>query len=275
MIKAFSSREESLSLIQDTQNMPTLPDRLLKIRAVINHPHSGSDELSSIIETDLATSSTLLKIANSAAYNPHHRSLSSLPHAISRLGISTSAEIGMSMALLQNFTSTKSINRVHSLWAHAFATATIAKYMYQRLSKAPLEHTVATVFMMGLLHDIGQVILAIRVDEDYFDRDFHGLHGEELCHAENAMYGINHAEAGAAILECWNMPDSLAAFTLNHHKASTNLAYSLCQNAESFIYKHWPNVQHIEEVQQLLSYSPIDKIDAALQASPVFQKYIT
>lgn len=274
MTAIFSSRERSLSLIQDTQDMPTLPDRFIKIRDIITHPHSDSNDLNDIIGTDLATSSALLKIANSVAYNPHCRSLSSLPHAIARLGISTSAEIAMSMALFQSFTSTKSIKRIHTLWAHAYATAMISKYMYQRL-KAPLEYNISSVFMMGLLHDVGQVILAIRVDEKYFDRDFHGLHGEDLCNAENEMYGINHAEAGAAILECWNMPDSLITSTLNHHKVNTDLVSNLCQLAESFIYTHWPNLQHIEEVQQLLSYSPIDKIDIALQASPLFQKYMS
>jgi len=273
MMTPFSSREESLALIQDTQNMPTLPDRFLKIRDMIANPHSDSNDLNDIIETDFSTSSTLLKIANSTAYNPHGRALSSLPHAIARLGMSTSAEIAMSMSLLEDLTTTKSIECVHALWANAYAVAMIAKYMHQRL-KAPLENNISTVFMMGLLHDIGQLILAIRVDENYFDHDFHALHGENLCHAETEMYGINHAEAGAAILTCWNMPDNLITCTLNHHQTCTNLVFNLCQLAESFIYKHWPNIQHIEEVQQLLSYSPVDKIDIALRASPVFQKYM-
>lgn len=273
MTTAISSREESLALIQDTQDMPTLPDRFLKIRDVIEHPHSSGEALSNIIETDFATASTLLKIANSASYNPHGRALSSLPHAIARLGVSASAEVAMSMSLLQMFTTTKSVHRVHGLWANSYATAAISKHFYQRL-KTPPPTPISTVFMMGLLHDVGQVILTTRVDQNYFDRDLPSLHSEALCDAEKSLYGVDHAEVGAIMLKCWGMPDVLVQSALNHHKASENPACTLCDLAKLFVYQHWPNLRHIEEVHQLLRYSPKDKIDALLQTSPVLQKYL-
>jgi len=256
-----SSREKSLSLIQDTQNIPTLPDRFLKIRDVISEPHSCGDDLSAIVQTDAATASTLLKIANSASYNPHGNALSSLPHAIARLGFSTSCEIAMSMALLQNFSSTKSINRVHALWAHSYATAMICKYMYQRLKRPP-QADIATVFMAGLLHNIGQVILATRVDHEYFDRDLPSLHDQLLCDAEQALYGIDHAEVGAMILDSWNMPDILIQSARHHHASNDDLVKNLCTLADEFVAMHWPTLQHIEEAHQLLCYSPTAKIEA-------------
>jgi len=272
MYQAIFSRKKSLSLIRNTKNIPTLPDRFVKIRDVIAKPHSCSDDLSHIIETDFSTSSTLLKIANSASYNPHGNALSSLPHAIARLGFSTSAEIAMSMSLLQTFTDTKSIQRVHALWAHSYATAMISKYLYQRL-KNPPSIDIATIFMMALLHDIGQVILATRVDHNYFDRDLPAIHDQTLCHAEQSLYGIDHAEAGSIILDCWNMPDILIQSTLHHHQSSDDIVGNLCALAEDFVATHWQNLQHIEEVHQLLCYSPKDKIDALLQASPRLQKH--
>ncbi len=273
MIPTFSNREASLALIQNTQDMPTLPDRFLKIREVITHAHSSSEDLSDIIETDFATASTLLKIANSASYNPHGKALSSLPHAIARLGVSASAEVAMSMSLLQMFTSTKSIHRVHSLWANSYATAVISKHFYQRL-KTPPTTSISTIFMMGLLHDVGQVILATRVDQHYFDRDLPPLHSEVLCDAEQVLYGIDHAEVGAITLTSWDMPDVLVQSTLNHHKPNDNPASKLCELATLFVYQNWPNLRHIEEVHQLLRYSPTDKIDAILQASEALKKHL-
>jgi HD-like signal output (HDOD) protein len=196
-----------------------------------------------------------------------------LPHAIARLGVSASAEVAMSMSLLQMFTSTKSIHRVHSLWANSYATAVISKHFYQRL-KTPPTTPISTVFMMGLLHDVGQIILATRVDKNYFDRDLPSLHSEVLCDAEQLLYGIDHAEAGAIMLKCWGMPDVLVQSALNHHKANDNPACKLCELAKLFVYQHWPNLRHIEEVHQLLRYSPTDKIDAILQTSEVLQKHL-
>jgi len=270
MLTPFSSRNESLSLIQNAQNMPTLPDRFLKIRDVISNSHSSSDDLSNIIETDFATSSTLLKIANSVAYNPHGNPLSSLPHTIARLGVTSSAEIAMSMSLLQMFTSSKSIHRVHALWAHSYAVAIISKYFYQRLKK-PLKVHISTVFMMGLLHDIGQEILATHVDQNYFNRDFPATSCKTLCDAEQILYGIDHSEVGAIILESWGMPNILIKSTRNHHEASNDAACKLCELAKLFVSKHWPELRHIEEVHQLLRYSPTNKIDAILQTSPLLQ----
>ena len=92
--------------------------------------------------------------------------------------------------------------------------------------------------------------------------------------AEQSLYGINHAEAGAIILESWGMPDVLIQSTLNHHKDSDNPACKLCELAELLVYTHWPNLRHIEEVHQLLRYSPTDKIDAILKTSPILQKHL-
>ncbi len=273
MTTSISSREESLALIQDPQSMPTLPDRFLKIREVINHPHSNSEDLSDIIETDLATSSTILKIANSVSYNPHGRPLSSLTHAIARLGVTSSSEIAMSMSLLQIFTTTKSVNRVHALWAHSYARGMLSKHFYQRL-KTPPTTQASTVFMMGLLHDIGQVILATHVDKGYFDRDLPSLHSQALCDAEQSLYGIDHAEVGAIVLDCWGLPDTLVQSTRNHHTHSDNVACNLCELAEIFVYQHWPNIRHIEEVHQLLRYSPTNKIDDILQTSSILQEHL-
>jgi len=273
MTTPISSRAESLALIQNLQNLPTLPDRFLKIREVISDSHSSSNDLSDIIETDIATSSTILKIANSVSYNPHGRPLSSLPRAIARLGVTTSSEIAMSMSLLQIFTTATSVNRVHALWAHCYAVGMISKHFYQRL-KTPLTTQISTVFMMGLLHDIGQVILATHVDQGYFDRDFPPLHGKDLCDAEQALYGTDHTEAGAIVMDRWGLPDILVQSTLNHHKHSTDTASKLCELARLFVSQHWPNLQHIEEVHQLLRYSPASKIDDILQISPILQGHL-
>jgi len=264
------SRSETLDLVRSTKNMPTLPDRFLKIRSTIANIHSDANDLAHIIETDIATSAAILKISNSASYNPSGKALASLPHAIARIGTATSAQIAMSMALLQGFMIPSGLNHIRKFWAHSYATAQICSYMCQQLT-SPYKEQQATLFIAALLHDIGRAILAMRVDINYFDRDFSALCSQELCEAESETYGVDHTEVGAIILEHWGMPDTVIETVRRHHSPDTAIATNLCSEAEAFVLETWPSTPHIEEMQIIMKAPPHDDIMQAMQASEILK----
>ena len=265
MNKIISTREETLNRIGSLEHLPTLSDRFLKIREVIIEPHSNADDLAEIIATDMATSLTLLKIANSTAYNPMGNNLTSLPLAIARLGMATSAQIAMSMSLLQSFRSPMGDAHSAALWAHAFAVAQIAVFMAKQNKDMSREEQ-AALFMCGLLHDIGRLVFAIRIDKHYFERDFNHLHNDDLCHAEKQAYGIDHAEAGAVLLAYWNMSEKIVQAAYAHHTNDSNIV-NFCALADDFVHQFWPHIKHIEEVQGLMRKPPIEDINTILQKS--------
>jgi putative nucleotidyltransferase with HDIG domain len=245
---------ETLSIVDD---VPTLPDRFMKIQAILDDADSTLDDLTRIIETDQATSSIILKVANSSYYNPLGAPVSSLAYAISRLGRQETGDIALSMSLLYGFAIPASISIIRQLWAHAFATAQISRFItVQNYSE---EINPDTIFMAALLHDIGRIILGMRIDMSYFERDFCALENDKLIFAEQQTYGIDHAEVGKIVLKLWGLPADIFDVVASHHNDNPNtMRVRICQFADHFAAKHLGDTLNIEDVQMKLKEGLLD-----------------
>jgi len=63
-------RNSTLELLRFSDDLPSLPDRFVKIQNVAQDPDSGAEDLAEVIRSDQATTAMILKFANSPAYNP-------------------------------------------------------------------------------------------------------------------------------------------------------------------------------------------------------------
>jgi len=248
MQKTISSREQSLDRIYHPHELITLPERFLEIRNFLMRKGGDANALAHIIETDIATSATLLKIANSSTYNPMGQSLGTLPKAIARLGLAISAQVAMSMTLLQGSKSSLGLQHIREFWTHSFAVSQLCLRM-SLIFKKNIQESLNDMFMAGLFHDIGRMILSLHVDSTYFEQPFAELHGAELCTQEHIAYGIDHTEAGKIILTQWRMPQGIIDAVANHHHPAQHLAANLCSYADQFVYTRWHHSQSIDAVQ--------------------------
>ncbi|RME83742.1 MAG: HDOD domain-containing protein, partial [Zetaproteobacteria bacterium] len=170
MDKPYTTREETIALVFHAGDPPTLPERFHAIQAVIQDPDSGAEDLARVIGEDQATSSVIMRMSMSAFYNPMGLPVYTLPEAIARIGMQTAAQTALSMSLIYGLFAPIGIGTIRRLWAHAWAVAIIAA----KLDAHP------AAYMAGLLHDLGKVMLGLRVDMEYFESELGRLHGEEL-----------------------------------------------------------------------------------------------
>ena len=217
------TREETRALVLRADDPPTLPERFLEIRRVIEDEEAGARELAAVVRKDQATSAVLLKMANSAFYHPNGPAVASIPEAIARLGFSMSAHIAMTMSLLYGLFHPLSAASARKLWTHAWCVGLLAEGLARRQG-----NDAEGWFTTGLLHDIGRVMLATRVDLGYLDA-LGALFGEELVAAERARYGTDHAEIGRWLLEVWRLPSWCREAVGAHHDADAPHAALLVQ----------------------------------------------
>jgi HD-like signal output (HDOD) protein len=73
-------------------------------------------------------------------------------------------------------------------------------------------------FLAGLLHDVGRIILASGLPEQYAKVwNTAGQQGLLLWQAEQAEFGATHAEVGAYLLGLWGLPNPIIeAIALQH-----------------------------------------------------------
>ena len=95
------------------------------------------------------------------------------------------------------------------LWKHSLTTAYGAAYLVKSIGLGDLRDR---AFTAGLLHDVGKLVLDHGLDEDCSEDD-----GQVTMDRERHCTGYDHAEAGAALLESWDVPEQVIAAVRWHH----------------------------------------------------------
>ncbi len=106
---------------------------------------------------------------------------------------------------------------METFWAHSLYSAVVAKILARRIHAPNTER----YFVMGLLHDIGSLVLYRQ--EPLLSRQALELAGREslpLHVSEQQIFDFDHAEVGAELMRAWNLPDSFVATALHHHRPS-------------------------------------------------------
>ncbi len=90
------------------------------------------------------------------------------------------------------------------------------------------KEVIEDAFMAGLLHDIGKMLIAANLP-DNFKEILEIVNEKELSFsdAEYQVLGATHAEIGAYLLGLWGLPDSIIEAVAFHHVPKWNNAESL------------------------------------------------
>jgi putative nucleotidyltransferase with HDIG domain len=199
------------ALVQRATEVATLPNVARRVLELLGQEQTSAAQLQAVIEKDQALTSRVLKIANSAFYGLR-REVTSVQRAVVVLGFQTLRSLvvaASAKALHRRFGMTEQL-----LWEHA-VFCSIAARVVARESGADRE----TVFLGGLLHDLGKIILNNETAEAYaavMARTYN--QGVLWNTAELEQYGFTHADAGAGVAEKWGFPAELVSIIAWHHR---------------------------------------------------------
>jgi putative nucleotidyltransferase with HDIG domain len=127
--------------------------------------------------------------------------------------------LALSLGVMQSIPSEKSTERFseNDLWYHSVVVATALKELTRRFGE---KKNSDSFFIIGLLHDIGIVIL-----DQFFPNQFRvvldELNNMERCNihiVEKSVLGIDHGEIGAMLLERWKFPPEVRYPIAVHHQ---------------------------------------------------------
>ncbi|ATX81388.1 HDOD domain-containing protein [Mariprofundus ferrinatatus] len=262
MIEPAYDRESTLELLSLCKELPSLPDRFVKIQKIIKDSDSDAHDLAEVIRSDQATSTMILKVANSAAFNPANTPVGELSKAITRLGSRETAHIASTMSLMYGLCLSTDMAIIRAFWAHAFGVAILTEHLAKQIDPDQNNISHELAFMTGLLHDIGRVALGLNVDFSYFEQETGHLHGDALIEMEEACYGVNHDEAGMRLLRMWNCPEDMCLAIGECHKPESSLLARLCHTADMYATAHLSDCAALEcmheKISDSLAQNPID-----------------
>ncbi|MBN1982663.1 MAG: HDOD domain-containing protein [Chitinivibrionales bacterium] len=238
-----------LAELQKIKDLPTLPEVLLNVQAMISSEDTDAATLEHFICHDPALASSILKTANSVYYNHSNRRVTSVRESIVRIGLNEVARITLAVKIIQQFPNTKSVIGYKSYWQHSLTTAGMTEVIADMIQIPPDSPLRQELFVSGLLHDIGILILDQFFHEHFSAIITHSLQeGKTFLNAEQEVAPKEtHMFIGGTLLEMWKFPFPVVGAVRFHHvpekapeKINKHVAivalseYILCNNKKSF-----------------------------------------
>ena len=215
---AFMSNRLASYLKASEGDLPTMPAVASQVIQAVENPDSSIDDIRKLIERDAAIAARILKISNSALYG-FPSEIQSLSHAISLLGTMTVRNLVLAASMKETYKKFGLLEKL--LWQHSSLSGPVAA-MLARYGTIGVDPDVA--FTAGLMHHIGKTALANSHRSDY-ERVMATVYNEarSFTEVENEVFGFNHADLGAAVVQQWGLPDTLV-LTIQHHHSPGKLA---------------------------------------------------
>ncbi len=203
------------AVVQKITDLPTLPALFVTLTRLIQDPHTSAEQLGRALSTDMTLVSKVLKLVNSAFYGFPGR-IGTVSQAIVILGFSSIRNIVLTTSVMKMWEHPKLQKQfdLDGFWRHSLQTAALSKALAMERAIPFMEE----LFIAGLLHDIGRIVLSGKLPED-FEKvlDYRARRHVSLLEAEKKVLGLTHAELGAFLAKKWNLPAPLVEIIRCHH----------------------------------------------------------
>lgn len=199
-------------LEKDELVLPTLPEVAFRVCEAVQDPNTNMKQVSDIVSSDAALSARLIRVANSALYT-RGSMISTLPEAVSRIGLNPVRNVVTSAAMEQLYTVSSDVigQLLQQCWKHSTTVAGAAFALHRiyldEHGRTRLQDDVLT--LMGIVHNIGALPILTEVEK-----------WPELLTRPEAVMRIMRAltgEIGASIMKNWGF-DSRFENVIRHLK---------------------------------------------------------
>jgi HD-like signal output (HDOD) protein len=175
--------------------------------------------VAAVIATDPSVATNMLRIVNSPYYGLQVR-VSSIDLAVSILGFSMTRKVALKAAVFSVFAKKQSGERAFDFkgfWRHAVFAGVAARTL-GAASRTLNRANGGDLYMCGLLHDIGKIILLEKQHDRYVAMLLEASRSQRPeIDIEQQRFGFTHADVGSVLAIKWFLPEDLTIAIRYHH----------------------------------------------------------
>lgn len=203
--------------------LPALPSVVAELLASFNDEESDIGKLVLSIARDQALTAQLLRVANSSFYGLQSR-ISTINEALVVLGFRSVRSLLLAVGINRAFRTAQCAGfDPLGYMRHGIGVGLAARELARESGR-----NVEMAFTAGVLHDIGELVLASCFGEQYAAAlAYRNRHDCPLIVAERDVLGVDHAQVGGLLADTWHFPGTLRSAVVDHHAPAAATADSL------------------------------------------------
>ncbi len=207
-----SSSKDWNQIVAWVGDLPPLPHVAAQAIAMVENPDTTAGKLIAVLGTDPALAARVLKIANSAMFSSQ-RQITTLNQAILLIGFKALRGIIVAASLRQLNRKFGKLEKL--IWENSLCTAMTSHLVSRQLKRAYADEA----FLLGLLHDLGKLVLVRQIPEEYAKVVDTVHKGRTYAQVEQEVFGFAHPLIGALVARKWNFSPETCQVILHHHDA--------------------------------------------------------
>jgi HD-like signal output (HDOD) protein len=251
-IQELLTNSTLLKLVSGMQTLPSLPTLYREVMGELQSPDASIDKIGQIIAKDLGMLTKILQVVNSPFYGLPRR-ISSATQAVALLGLDTIKSLVLSMKVFSQFeSSSQTFFSLDVLWNHGMAAGRYARAIAKE--QGGELRVMEDAFTAGLLHDVGQLVLATNVPAQYTET-LAVMQNESIAEweAERRVLGATHAGVGGYLLGTWGLSDAIVEAVAFHHDPARSAGHAFSPLAAV----HMANILEEREQAAGMGGSPV------------------
>ena len=204
-------------LLDQVEQLPTLPGVARHLLGLLTSESPGRREIQLAIEVDAGLSARAIRLA--LAQGRPADSLASMDAVLDTVPLDVLAAELLSIEIVGADVARDA--RLARLWRHILATGMASQIIANRLGTVPP----GSALLAGILHDIGQIALAVHLPKAYLQVLDHVENtGIDLLEAERSLLGVDHAVLGRRLARRWGFSHILQNVIWLHHQSKVPAA---------------------------------------------------
>ena len=197
--------------------LPELSSTVVEINETMADPMASANDVAEAVKKSPSLTALLLKIVNSAFYGFPSK-IDNISRAVTLIGFKQIASLALGVSIMQSFKDIpKAIVDMEAFLKHSLACGLISRILSAYMNIRQTEQ----MFVSGLLHDIGRLILYKDFPHEsklYFKLAMES--DKSLYSVERIHIGYSHARIGKHLIKAWNLPIVLENNVVFHHRPS-------------------------------------------------------
>ncbi len=195
---------EPHTVVMNVKSIFSLPAVVFKINELINSGDTSNQELEATILSDPALTAKLLKFSNSAYFGFPNK-IETISQAVALIGHKELRNLTLASSVTSVFKDIPAdLVDMESFWHHSVSTGVIARLLAYDINCRE------RIFIAGLLHGIGRMILINQFPEEYSQVLRTANKDAEVFHdIEQQVFGFTYAELSTELLKAWKLPESI------------------------------------------------------------------